>query len=109
MNLTCTIIALVSLIFGVAAVWYALTAVKFVRDYNEKSVALHEITKLSSEQLLQADSIAHLNKKMQTLSSRIGMRKHREGNSGDDLPDSIADPKGWKREMRLRLHEMRFK
>ena len=109
MNMLSTVISLFALVFAVVAVMYAISAVKFVRTYNKKSVALAKLAELEAELTDQADAISQVNSSLKKLRSRITMRQRREDESNSsDVPDASKDPEAWKQHMRQQIHMKRF-
>jgi hypothetical protein len=77
---------------------------QYLRNQNKRSVGLAQLTKLHTELTEHADAITFLHKSLSKLRSRAGMRELRARENGEDTAaDSLRDPEGWKREMRLKL------
>ena len=73
---------------------------------NLRLTSVKRVTAIEAELTEIVDSISALHDTLKKLRSRISMRNLRakQSGDGDDIPDSRVDPDGWKRAMRLRLH-----
>lgn len=81
-------------------------AVMTVLNQNKRAVSLRRMAEVEATLTDLADSYDALLKAHKTLRSRIGMRHVRDqkiANGIETIPDSTADPAGYKRAMRLRL------
>jgi hypothetical protein len=96
-----------SVIGGLLALRTAVVArqiEQWVINNNKKSIGLKQLTQLETEMTEHADSIASLHASLKKLRSRVGMRNLREnGLDSASMPDSLRDPAGYKRAMRLKL------
>jgi len=88
------------------ATFYAEALQEWIKENNEKSVALKEIAEMQLTLTDHADLLHQITAGIKKLRSRAGMRELREKRSldGSDLPDPKLNPEEWKRAMRLRLH-----
>ena len=85
---------------------YARAIHEWMDDNSKRSIGLKKIAELQLEVTDHADLIRQLYDGLKKLRSRAGMRELRERRKLDDndLPDPKTDPEGWKKAMRLRLH-----
>ena len=85
---------------------YAHGIHKWVQDNNKRSMALKQLAELQLEVTDHDDLIRQMYAGLKKLRSRTGMRELREKRKLDDsdLPDPKTDPEGWKKAMRLRIH-----
>lgn len=109
MNNFSTYASLFACVLSVAAVWYGVTAVKYVMKYNKASVTLAQLTRLEVELLDHADAIKSVHATISKLRSRIGMREKRARDAGNSSgePDSKTDPQAWKEWKRQQIAEGR--
>jgi hypothetical protein len=111
MNTLHTVLSTSALVVSLIAAFLAIKSAvaaqqtwQWVKNNNKKSVGLTQLTQLHTELTEHADSIGHLNKSLAKLRSRIGMRELRaNGHDPDGIPDSLRDPEGYKRAMRLKI------
>ncbi len=85
---------------------YCRDAVNIVQNQNKNSVSLRRMAEVESTLTDVTDSYHALLKSHKTLRARISMRHSRDkpANGIDDtVPDSIKDPAGYKRAMRIQL------
>lgn len=99
-----TVTAIIAFIFSLVALVYSIASVRTVAKRNARSISLKEIAILSGEVTDLKDAYASLLAQHKRLRSRIGMRENRDRkvNGAGDLPDSLRDPDGYKKAMRLK-------
>lgn len=104
-----TVTAVTALIFSFVSLLYAYAAVQELKKRNAKNIALKEIAILSGEVTDLKDAYSSLLEQHKRLRSRIGMREKRSKSksNGSDMPDPQTDPAGWKRYMRLQIHNQK--
>lgn len=100
------LVALLALIFSVAARRYAAECYQFVRESNKRSMTLKQLTEIQVELTEHADSIASILKSMHKLRSRIHARTLNE-KKPDGAPDPKTDPADWKRYMNAQFATQR--
>lgn len=89
------------------AVQYARSCAEFVSNQNAESLSLRRLAEIESSLTELTDAHHALYESNKKLRARITMRQNRaaKNGAGDDLPDPKTDPDGWKRAMRVRLHQ----
>lgn len=89
----------------------AVAVANYVTKHNKASVSLKRMTDLEVQMTEISDSVTALHESLRKLRARITMRQHRAEpkNTADGIPDSKTDPDGWKRAMRIQLHNRQLK
>ncbi len=102
-----TVVSVFCMLIACTAAGRARRDADSVAKGNKRSVSLKKLTALEIEMTEVTDSLEAVQISLKKLRARIGMRKNREQKSlnGDGMPDPKTDPDGWKRAMRLKLHQ----
>ncbi len=104
-------LTLLAFLISILALRASMRALRLAAIRNLRLKAIKRLTALEIELTEVVDSMASMHESLKKLRSRIGMRNLRAKSNGadPDVPDSRTDPDGWKRAMRLKLHNSKRK